>query len=158
MAVSTTALTVADFCAKFPAFQDIDSYGVEEIAMYLAVADAMLTPRRWPEPFRTLGMGLFAAHQLILSKRDQNVSEAGGVPGAASGIVSSKSVGGVSISYDTSSGLEQGAGAWNLTPYGTRFYRLLRLVGMGGTQLGGPDLYLNDSFGPAWPGVIYPKW
>jgi len=36
------------------------------------------------------------------------------------------------------------------------FYKLMRMAGMGGTQLGGFDV--SPPGGPAWPGVIYPKW
>ena len=100
---------------------------------------------------------LFVAHNLALEEQAVNSANVGGVPGVGvGGIVSSKSVGGVSISYDTTSGIEENAGHWNLTTYGKRFMRFVRIFGAGPAQLGvgcDPNGYTN---GPGWPGVVYP--
>ena len=60
------------------------------------------------------------------------VAAKGGIPGDSLGPVSSKSVGGVSISYDSGSISIAGAGAWNATSYGQRLYKLLQSAAMGG--------------------------
>ena len=154
--VSDTLMSVSDFRAFFPAFRDPQVYVDGELEQWLAIADQILTPARWPSPYRTMGMALYAAHNLVLSKRDEKQADAGRIPGSPTGIQTSKSLGGASVSYDTSSAMMQGAGQWNLTSYGTRFYQLMRIIGMGGTQSGGPDW--GPGFNQAWPGVIYPRF
>jgi hypothetical protein len=72
---------------------------------------------------------------------------------AASGIVSSKSVDKVSVSYDTSGAMEAGAGHWNLTTYGTRYIRLVKLVGAGPLQIGGSSSTQYSA--AAWAGPYY---
>jgi hypothetical protein len=52
----------------------------------------------------------------------------------AAGMVARKTVDKVSVTYDTASAMEEDAGHWNLTVYGTRFIRLARMVGTGGMQ------------------------
>lgn len=152
-----TALTPAQWRSILSAFADTTKYPDGYVAYWLNYADAMLLSPPWTEPPRSLAMALYAAHWIVLDKRDADTAAAGGVPGnPAGGIMTSKSVGGVSVGYDTSLSTEQGAGTWNSTTYGARFYRMAMLAGMAGTQLGGPDIYLDDRFGRAWPGVIYP--
>ena len=51
------------------------------------------------------------------------------------GIVSSKSVDGASVSFDTSTGAEQGAGFWNQTAYGREYWQLIQMMGAGGVQI-----------------------
>lgn len=150
-------VTVEEFRASMPVFDDETAYNYDELFFWLTFADQVLTPDKWPEPYRSLGIRLFVAHNIILARRDDVTVLGGGIPGGTLGVVASKSVGGASISYNTMIGLEQGAGAWNLTVYGLRFYRIMMLVGMGGVQLGGPDIALDDTFGAAWPGVLYPR-
>ena len=58
------------------------------------------------------------------------------------------------MSFDTHLGAEEDGGMWNLTSFGVRWLRFARLLGMGGFQNGGPDIRLDPTFGPAWPGVI----
>lgn len=159
-----TPPTTSDFRATFPAFGDRQGYPDAMIQIWLNLAGgtatqaASLDASRWQQ-FWPLGVMLFAAHFIVLNKRDEQVAEAGGVPGnATSGPTASKSVGAASISFDVNSTTEQNAGFWNLTTYGRQFYRLSRMAGMGGVQVNGPyggfgPDYLN---GPAWPGVIYP--
>jgi hypothetical protein len=52
------------------------------------------------------------------------------------GVINSKSVDKVSIGYDTAGGIEAGAGHWNLTIYGTRLIKLIKMVGAGPVQVG----------------------
>lgn len=151
-----TALNAAQFRQFFNAFGDTTKYPDAYIDAWLQYADKMLLMPPWTEPPRSLAMALYAAHWIVLDQRDGNTSSGGGVPGSPAQVQTSKSVGGVSVGYDTSLSTFQGAGTWNSTSYGARFYQMAMLVGMAGTQLGGPDIYLDDRFGRAWPGVIYP--
>ncbi|MBX9696911.1 MAG: DUF4054 domain-containing protein [Alphaproteobacteria bacterium] len=47
----------------------------------------------------------------------------------------SKSVGGVSVGYDSTAQSEKDAGWWNRTTYGQQFIRLVRIFGAGAIQL-----------------------
>ena len=49
--------------------------------------------------------------------------------------VSSKSIGGVSVAYNTTLGEMERGGAYNLSVYGREFLALARLVGIGSVQL-----------------------
>jgi hypothetical protein len=51
------------------------------------------------------------------------------------GPIASKSVGGVSISYDVGAVTIENAGHWNGSQYGIQFYQLAMIVGAGVTQL-----------------------
>jgi len=128
-----TDVTVETFLQNFPAFQS----GVTQaqVEFWIKYADKLLYDVcRWSD-MREDGIQLVVAHQLTLALRDAQVAAAGGAPGTVQGAVSSKSVGGVSISYDTSSAVLSNAGYWNLTSYGIQFYQLALLVGTGGFQL-----------------------
>ena len=130
---STTQPTNAQFRADFPEFTSTATYPDTVVTMWLTIANSMLSASatKWSTVFG-LGCELFAAHNLVLEQKDYAISLRGGVPGINAGVVSSKGVGGASISYDTSSGVEANAGHWNLTIYGRRFMRLARMAGMGG--------------------------
>ena len=71
----------------------------------------------------------------MIWKKDSKAASAGGIPGSSSGVQSSKSVDGVSVSYDTTVATVEGAGNLNLTTYGTRFAELRDMFGAGGLQL-----------------------
>lgn len=78
-------------------------------------------------------MGLYTAHYLTFAKS----AAGGGNGGDNSGLgqVSSMSVDGASVSYDTSSSSEEGAGSWNLTAYGRELWQLIQLFGAGARQI-----------------------
>ena len=130
-------LSVSQFRELQPAFADSSMYADEGINMYLTIAASMLDPNRWQD-WRPLGMALMVAHWLSLDAREAKVAASGGIPGQAGiGILSSKSVGPISAGYDVSAGSEAGAGYWNMTTFGRRYYHMARLVGMGGVQITG---------------------
>jgi hypothetical protein len=65
--------------------------------------------------------------------------------------VSGENAGQVSVSYDTTAGIEPDAGQWNLTSYGIRFIGLARLLGAQPTQIG-PAGIAPPFSGPGWIG------
>jgi hypothetical protein len=81
------------------------------------------------------GVMLLTAHYLVFAAKDQMAAEAGGVPGEATGNISSKSVDKVSVSYDSSAITASGASDLALTSYGLRHLRLSRMFGAGGLQI-----------------------
>ena len=129
--------TPQTFVLTFRAFCDEDKYPKPLIGFYLALAYLMLPASRWGT-LLDYGAQLFAAHHLALDERARQESELGGVPGTQTGVVSAKSAGPLSLTLDTVTTAEKDVGFWNATMYGLRLYRLIRIVGMGGLQLGVP--------------------
>jgi hypothetical protein len=122
-------VTVADFRARFPAFADTAKYPDEAVQFWLDTGYQMLPPLVWGEQL-DLGVQLYVAHNMTMDAR----GAAAGI-GGSGGVVSSKSVKGTSIGYDTSLGLERDAGAWAGSTYGNRFYQMMMMFGIGGVQL-----------------------
>jgi len=122
--------------STFPEFGDVSAYPSAQVSFYLGIATIRLNAALWGELF-DYGMGLYTAHCMALARR-RGVSAARGlIPGVATGLVTAKSVADVSQSFDVEVGTIEGAGNYNLTDYGTEFYELMQIVGMGAIQLGG---------------------
>lgn len=126
------SLSLEDFRARFPEI-DAEQYPDAAVEVRLLLADRFFSPKLWPDAVvRNHVMGLYAAHFLAAS----GSKAAGGGGGAAfNGLISSKSADGVSVSYDTASTQQQGAGFWNATAYGRELYQLMRVFGAGAVQL-----------------------
>lgn len=130
-----TAVTPSSFRAVYPAFSSTTTYPDTQVTYWIAYADRLLYDAvRWAD-MRDDGIMMVVAHQLVLAARDAAAAAAGGAPGNVAGAVSSKSVGGVSVSYDTSAAVLANGGYWNLTSYGIQFWQLAMIVGIGGFQL-----------------------
>src|SRR5215471_15644494 len=157
-------LTIGQFRATMPAFSDTVRFPDTEVQWWINQACSppnisyALNPYRWGQFFE-LGLNLWVAHNLAVA--DMMVQRAGppGGPGSSryghaaligSGIASSRSVGGVSVSYDNSLGIEQNAGWWGLTPWGSQFLYYLRLAGAAPVHLLGPPVRAGNAyyFGP----------
>ena len=82
-----------------------------------------------------MGVQLFVAHEITLAAQNAKAAQVGGSPGQQGGIANSKTVGGVSVGYDSTSSSEKDAGYWNLTTYGKQFIRFARMFGAGAIQL-----------------------
>ena len=126
------------FLALYPQFKD----KVPEafLDMYTSLANASLSYQRYYDAWEMV-MGLFIAHFCTLYL--QTAAEPGSTAaeilaaGELRGLQASKSVGGVSISYDYNtalSGLDQWGG-WTTTAYGAQFAALAKLYGKGGMQI-----------------------
>lgn len=123
---------IENFRGAFPEFVDESKYTDEMLTFWATAAESLLNSARWGD-LLTHGLYLFVAHQITLAYKDYVDGTAGRAPGqSASGIVTSKSVGGVSIGYDTGSVSLQDAGNFNSTRYGREFWQLSQLIGMGG--------------------------
>jgi hypothetical protein len=125
-------LTLDEFRSAYPGFT-AETFPDSAVSARLTIAAKLLSPQVWPdEGLRKHVQGLYTAHYLTA----QGSAAAGGSGGgAASGIVASKSVDGASVSYDTGTASETGAGFWNLTPYGRELWKLMRVFGAGAIQL-----------------------
>ena len=148
-------LTYATFIANFPEFSG-SSYPEGWFNYWLSFGTKLLRPCVWTD-FLDDGMSLFIAHNLVLQLRAVKAAATGGDAGGNTGPLSSKSVDKVSMGYDTGAASLEGAGAYNLTTYGTRFYQLMKMVGAGGAIAAGsgeivaPALAQWQDGLPRWP-------
>jgi hypothetical protein len=141
--VEDQVLTVAEFRAIFPTFSDTEKFPDPTVAYWInqAVSMPVIDAERWGQ-FYSMGICLWVAHVLTVGAAQMN---RGGMLGT--GVPASKSVNGVSLSYDTQMGVEQNAGWYSLTPWGNAFIRYLRMAGAGPMQIG-TGYYWNP------PGVV----
>ena len=127
--------TVEDFRAAMPAFS-VDIVSDEVLQGFIDLAGNFVNYGRWGNLWKE-GMRLVIAHYVTLYLQEP---QAGATvaeivnAGKVQGSVTSKSVGGVSVSLDNSTAVSdlQGWGTWKLTQYGAQFAQLAKLVGKGG--------------------------
>ena len=143
-------ITVQQFRADFPEFVSTTMYPNSGIQFWLNFAYKMINAERFGDQL-DVGAELFTAHFIVLEANAALTSVNGGIPGQSGGVLASKSVDKVSVSYDTGAGTEQGAGHWNLTNYGTRFKWMINMFGAGGLQLG----IGSSNTSQPWGGVMY---
>lgn len=154
-------ITYQQFVADFPEFRDANAYPQSGFNFWLNFSTQLLNTDKWGQPAAAgdpltlydLGTELFIAHNLVLEKRANEAAAAGGNPGEQVGPVNSKSVGPVSVAYDTANAIEKEGGNFNLTVYGTRLLRLMNMAGAGVIYLGAGNATLGQGtpwFGP-WP-------
>lgn len=130
------AYTQADFRADFDQFdQNVPGHIIDN---FIAMADATVKESRWFENWR-YGMGLFVAHfcTLYMQARGEALNPtASQVISTATtrGLITSKSVGDVSVSYDINKSLEglEGWGQWTTTTYGAQFAQFAKMLGKAG--------------------------
>ncbi|MDD1789095.1 MAG: DUF4054 domain-containing protein [Paraburkholderia tropica] len=127
-------MDIDQFRQTFPEFGDASVFPDAVVQIWLTVAVSLVNPLRWME-LTDIGIGLVTAHHLALSLRDQKTAAVGGVPGQVTGPQTSKSVDKVSASQDTAAVTLDGAGFWNSTMYGVRYYTLALSMGAGGLQV-----------------------
>lgn len=126
------ALTASQFRDQFPEFCDTTTYPEDIVSRWIGIAVKLLPESRWQDML-DVGVGLYTAHHLAIQTRNM---KAGATPGQVSGVIASKAVDKVSVSYDTSAAsLGLNAGHWALTVYGNQFLTLARMAGTGGIQL-----------------------
>lgn len=134
MARNKNLPTVSDFRRDFPQFSDATKYPDPVIQFRLNLADTLIDGSAMGDMLPYLAE-LFVAHYMALYASDTAAGALGGAGGSTSGVVASKSVDKVSVSYDNSSTLNADAGFWNFSRYGAEFWQLLQFFGYGGVQL-----------------------
>jgi hypothetical protein len=133
-------MDVPTFRAVLPEFADATRFPDAQIQFNINLAEASLPPEVWGDRLEA-GLLYYAAHYVALS--GPQVSGGSGAaygvptpaPGLATGLVASKSVSGVSVSYDTATGQTEGGGSFNLTRYGQIFLTLALPAAAGARQL-----------------------
>lgn len=120
------------FRAAFPEFADTTLYPDGQLDFWAAFAEQMISECRWGTMYAN-GVFLYVAHQLKLSRA--NASATGAAALMPQGNVSSKTVGDVSVSYESTNDSSLNAGHWGLTLYGRQYIQLARMFGVGAVQL-----------------------
>ena len=127
-------MDISTFRTSFPEFADETKYPDAMITFWDTVGTSLLNATRWGN-LLTIGLYLYVAHQIIMQSKDVALSVRGKYPGLAAGVITNKSVDGVSVSYDVGSATLENAGNYNQTRYGREFWKLVQIVGMGGYQV-----------------------
>jgi hypothetical protein len=144
------AISVAQFRANFPEFTAATVYPDSMVNMWLQWAYTFLSTRRWKTAI-DLGAQLYTAHQISMQGLSTAEGGNGAPPGMTVGPISSKTVGELTIAYDTALGTNAEDGPWSNTRYGTMFVKLARQFGSGPIQT-------RPGFAPAgqFGGVFFP--
>ena len=127
-------MDIPAFRSAFPEFSDTTVYPDEQITFWAGIAELQVRQCIWTTMW-TKGVMLYVAHEITLAAQSAKAAAIGGTPGSQGGIANSKTVGSVSVGYDSTSTSEKDAGWWNLTTYGKQFIRLARIFGAGAIQL-----------------------
>lgn len=135
---------LADFYSAYPAYgprgaSPSFTYLIDPtiLQMYIDLANACIQEARWHSSWK-VAMGWFVAHfaSLYLQGMASPTGTAAQVIAASQsrGLMSSKAVGDVSVSYDYNSISQDldGWAAWKLTIYGQQLATVGKLVGKGG--------------------------
>lgn len=121
-------MQASDFLILFPEFADATLYPTARVTFWLGVAVEQINPGRWGA-LADQGQALLTAHYLVIDRR--NTAN----PGAVTGVVTSKSVDGVSVSMDAGAVTVERAGLYNQSSYGIQYWQLAQMMGAGGLQV-----------------------
>lgn len=127
-------MDIGAFRASFPEFADKTVYPDTQVSFWAGLAELLVRQCVWKNCY-TQGVMLYVAHEITLAAQNAKAGKIGGVPGSQGGIANNKTVGSVTVGYDSASTSEKDAGWWNLTNYGKQFYRLMKIFGAGCIQL-----------------------
>ena len=123
------------FRHDFAEFSDPSAYTPISVKYWLAVSQRLNNPCIWKD-LLPLGIELLTAHFVTLEAQALKAGLTGGNPGIAGmGPMGSKSVSQVSISYAVQMAQEEGAGSYNSTTYGQRWWHFTQIFGAGAIQL-----------------------
>lgn len=125
---------ITAFRAAFPEFADIVVYPSAMINFWAGLAQAQVRLCVWKKQW-LVGVQLYVAHEITLAAQNQKIGLNGGMPGTSGGVPNNKTVGSVTVGYDSQATSEKDAGYWNLTNYGKQFIHLARIFGAGAIQL-----------------------
>jgi len=136
--VTTPELTVARFRKDLPAFADASDYPNDSVQFWIDIVlnDNLFPYQRWG-PQQLMAQEFYIAHELTLDRNAVTSAPKGGMGGGLGSGVSvatSKSVGGVSVGYDTNMGYDPAMGYLAYTMYGRRLYYYMQMAGAGPIQ------------------------
>lgn len=144
-------VTTASFRGNFPAFKDIVCFPDPEVNFWISLASNLHDQNRWGA-LLDFGVQLFVAHNLSLEFNAKDQARIGNNPGQVIGTTTSGSVDKVSYSRDLNGVMDSKAGHWNLSIYGLRYLKLVRMIGAGPVYVGAPSALEVSNSPYAWPG------
>jgi hypothetical protein len=127
------AIDVPGFRANFPEFKSTTIYPDSMVNLWLQYAYILLPSRRWNVAI-DLGAQLYTAHNLTMQGLSTAEGSNGAPPGMTIGPISSKTVGELTIAYDTAMGAHAEDGPFASTRYGTLLLHMARQFGSGPLQ------------------------
>jgi hypothetical protein len=133
---------IKSFRNAFPEFQNTKKYPSEMITFWSNLALAQVNCNVWKTQW-PMGVQLYTAHEIVLAAQNAKLGIAGGTPGTGGGVPNTKTVGTVTVGYDSQVTSEKDGAHWNLTNYGKQFLRLAKIFGAGALQLNG-GFAVND--------------
>ncbi len=145
-------VTLADFRSGMTAFQDSNVFSDDDVIFYLDIANRTVNADRWKELYAK-GVMLQVAHYATLAALARKEMAMGGVGGIRAGAISSETGDMLSVTFDASSVMSDGAGQWNATVYGRQYWQLSQLFGAGPLQSGVPGP-CDPIYAGAWPGPV----
>lgn len=127
-------MDLAQFRVDFPEFADAVAYPDGQLTFWSDIAEKLVVECAWGDLY-DFGVQLLVAHNLVMAKASKNSAATGALPGGLAGQQNSKTVGSVSVGYDSAAAAEKDAGMYNTTTYGKQFIHYARLFGAGAIQL-----------------------
>lgn len=127
-------MDVTQFRTDFPEFADEDVYTDSMCNFWAGLGQKINSEEVFGNAYIEL-IELFTAHNLSIQASNIAVSSVGGVPTGNGGAISSKTVGSVSVDYDSMSAAVADAGDYNLTSYGRQYVTLRRMMSHGVMQV-----------------------
>lgn len=137
--------TLAQLTTAFPEFSNSSVYAPATVDFWLGEANAIFLPAEERLGSRFLmAQLLYAAHMLVIGKRNASVAAGGSSSGMITGPIQSKTVGPISASYGNLTDIfYKNGGFWNTTMYGLQLYQIMRTFASGGMYVPG-----HGRFGP----------
>jgi hypothetical protein len=128
-------MDIAQFRLDFPEFSNDTVYTDSMCTYWSTLAEKLHSEARFGAVYNNI-IELYTAHCITIQARDISVAASGGFPEGQAGAISSKSVGDVSVDYDTKWSFENNGGWFNTTIYGRQYLQLAKMYGKGGFMAG----------------------
>lgn len=131
-------VTVASFRTAFPAFASTTVFPDTQVTFWMGLGLLLINVARWGN-LADYGQMLFMAHNLSLEWGANRAAGSGQNPGLVQGALTGGQVDKVSYQRDPGAAMDPANGHWNLSIYGLRYIRLIKMVGAGPVQVGAPS-------------------
>jgi hypothetical protein len=128
-------VTAASFVTNFPEFANATNYPVPSIDFWISIAGLQFDVSRWGTLY-DYGIQLYVAHNLTLSQQAVKAASRGQNPGAIEGPLTNASVDKVSYARNPALAVDPKNGELNLSTYGIRLVRLIKMIGAGPIYVG----------------------
>jgi len=143
------SVNATTFVTNFPEFANATNYPVPQIDFWISIAGLQFDVGRWGNLY-DYGVQLYVAHNLTLSQQATKAASRGQNPGAIEGPLTNASVDKVSYARNPALAVDPKNGELNLSTYGIRLVRLIRMIGAGPVQVGVGEVPTTAA--SAWPG------